>query len=58
MSSSRKKIGRETETVSLRDKLVEAGLSAHIADALQEMPQRRVQLDPRRPFREPGAALD
>jgi len=44
--------------ISLRDKLVETGLSPEIADALGEMPQRRVQLDPRRPFREPGMARD
>ena len=47
-----------TEPISLRDKLVETGLSPEIADALGEMPQRRVQLDPRRPFREPGTARD
>lgn len=41
--------------VALHDKLVEAGLSPPIAKALSEMPQRRVQLDPRKPFREPGA---
>ena len=45
MNSSRKNAGREIETVSLRDKLVETGLSPHIADVLAEMPQRRVQLD-------------
>ncbi|WP_162888081.1 Crp/Fnr family transcriptional regulator [Sphingomonas mesophila] len=44
--------------ISLRDKLVETGLSPEIADALDAMPQRRVQLDPRRPFREPGTARD
>lgn len=44
--------------ISLRDKLVETGLSVEVADALGEMPQRRVQVDPRRPFREPGMARD
>lgn len=44
--------------ISLRDKLVETGLSAEVAEALGEMPQRRVQVDPRRPFREPGMARD
>jgi len=44
--------------ISLRDKLVETGLSAEIAEALADMPQRRVQLDPRRPFREPGMDRD
>ena len=47
-----------TEAISLRDKLVETGLEPHIADALAAMPQRRVQLDPRRPFREPGMSRD
>ena len=46
------------EQISLRDKLVETGLQPEIADALDAMPQRRVQLDPRRPFREPGTARD
>lgn len=44
--------------ISLRDKLVETGLSPDIADALEAMPQRRVQVDPRRPFREPGTSRD
>lgn len=44
--------------ISLRDKLVETGLEPEIADAVGAMPQRRVQLDPRRPFREPGSARD
>lgn len=44
--------------ISLRDKLVETGLSVEVADALGEMPQRRVQVDPRRPFREPGMSRD
>ncbi|MEO8618698.1 MAG: Crp/Fnr family transcriptional regulator [Sphingomicrobium sp.] len=58
MNSSRHKSGQLTDGVALRDRLVEAGLEASIADVIAEMPQRRVQLDPRRPFREPGAARD
>jgi len=41
--------------VSLRETLVSAGLESHLADLLDEMPHRTVQVEPRRPFREPGA---
>jgi CRP-like cAMP-binding protein len=58
LNSSRQKSGQLTDGVALRDRLVEAGLEPTIADAIADMPQRRVQLDPRRPFREPGAARD
>lgn len=58
MNSSRQKSGQLTDGIALRDRLVEAGLDASIADVIAEMPQRRVSLDPRRPFREPGAARD
>ncbi|MEO6580193.1 MAG: Crp/Fnr family transcriptional regulator [Sphingomicrobium sp.] len=40
--------------VILRDTLVKAGLSLPSATALHVMQQRAVQVDPRRPFREPG----
>ena len=40
--------------VSLRETLVSAGLEPHLADLLEEMPHRIVQVEPRRPFREPG----
>jgi CRP-like cAMP-binding protein len=40
--------------VSLRDKLIDAGLEPHLAAMLADMPHRTVQIDPRRPFREPG----
>jgi CRP-like cAMP-binding protein len=40
--------------VSLREKLVDAGLEPQLADLLADMPHRTVQIDPRRPFREPG----
>src|SRR5262252_2106580 len=43
------------ETVSLRETLVSAGLEPHLADLLDEMPHRVVQVEPRRPFREQGA---
>lgn len=47
-----------TPVVSLRDKLVDAGLEPHLADLLADMPHRTVQVDPRRPFREPGTERD
>jgi CRP-like cAMP-binding protein len=46
------------EPVSLKDTLVAAGLQAHLADLLDAMPHRLVQVDARRPFRDPGAARD
>jgi CRP-like cAMP-binding protein len=47
-----------SSSVSLKDALIGAGLPVKVADALSAMPQRQVQLDPRRPFREPGAPRD
>lgn len=44
-----------TQGVSLRETLISAGLAPHLADLLDEMPHRIAQIDPRRPFREPGA---
>jgi len=43
---------------SLRETLVAAGLSLHLADLLEEMPHKLVQVEPRRVFREPGAPRD
>ena len=45
-------------TINLRDKLISAGLATHLADLLDEMPSRTVEVDPRRTFREPGAQRD
>jgi len=42
------------QVVSLRETLVSAGLEPRLADLLDAMPYRLVQLEPRRPFREPG----
>jgi hypothetical protein len=47
-----------TEAVSLRETLVSAGLEPGLADLLDRMPHRTVQVDPRRPFRDPGAPRD
>jgi CRP-like cAMP-binding protein len=44
--------------VALRDKLISAGLEPRHADRLAEMPHKIVQVEPRRPFREPGALRD
>lgn len=44
--------------VSLRDRLIQAGLEEQYADMLVEMPHKVVQVEPRRPFREPGVARD
>ena len=44
--------------VSLRDTLVRAGLEPRLADLLEEMPHRAITVEPRRPFREPGAPRD
>jgi CRP-like cAMP-binding protein len=44
--------------VSLRDTLVSAGLEAHLADLLADMPSKIVQVEPRRPFRDQGVQRD
>jgi CRP-like cAMP-binding protein len=54
MASRRSK--SPTLGVSLRETLVSAGLEPHLADLLDQMPHRTVQVEPRRPFREPGAS--
>ena len=45
-----------TPGVPLRETLISAGLAVDLADLLAEMPHRIVQVEPRRPFREPGVA--
>lgn len=47
-----------TRGVSLRETLVSAGLDPHLADLLDQMPHKVVQVDPRRPFREPLVQRD
>ena len=44
--------------VSLRDTLIAAGLGTHLADILDEMPHKVLQVEPRRAFREPGVPRD
>lgn len=43
-----------TPGVSLRETLISAGLSPEQADVLAKIPHRVLQVEPRRPFREPG----
>ena len=43
-----------TPGVSLRETLISAGLPAEQADVLAKIPHRVLQVEPRRPFREPG----
>jgi CRP-like cAMP-binding protein len=47
-----------TQAVSLRETLIAAGLEPYLADMLNEMPHKVVQVEPRRPFREPGLPRD
>ena len=44
-----------TRGVPLRETLISAGLAPYLADLLNDMPHRVVQVEPRRPFREPAA---
>ena len=48
----------EDSEVSMRDRLVKAGLEPRFADKLIDMPHRLVAVDPKRTFREPGVARD
>jgi CRP-like cAMP-binding protein len=44
--------------VSLRDTLINAGLDAKYVDLFEALPHKVLHVDPRRPFREPGAPRD
>ncbi len=44
--------------VMLKETLIAAGLEAHLAQMLDEMPHRVIEVDARRSFREPGAMRD
>ncbi|MCL6682614.1 Crp/Fnr family transcriptional regulator [Sphingomonas alba] len=41
-------------SVSLKETLTKAGLAPELAALLEQMPHRTIQVDARRPFREPG----
>jgi CRP-like cAMP-binding protein len=47
-----------TQAVSLRETLVSAGLDPRLSDILDQISHKLVQVEPRRPFREPGALRD
>src|SRR5690349_13772688 len=58
MLASRRSGSTAETKVSLRETLIDAGLTPELADELDAMPQRVVQIDPRRPFRDSGAPRD
>jgi len=55
MQPSRRPRAAAVPRVSLKDTLVKAGLERELAQLLEDMPHRVVHVDPKRPFREPGA---
>jgi CRP-like cAMP-binding protein len=54
MPASRRSTAAAAGGVSLSDALTAAGLDPRLVELLAEMPHKIVQVDPRRPFREPG----
>ena len=58
MQSSRRPRAAAAPRVSLKETLIAAGLHADLAQLLEDMPNRLLQVDPKRPFREPGAPRD
>jgi len=48
----------EESGVTVRDRLVQAGLDPNFADLFMNMPHKVVHVEPRRPFREPGVPRD
>jgi CRP-like cAMP-binding protein len=58
MQSSRRPRGAAAPRISLKETLIAGGLEPEIAERLANMPHKLVQVDSRRPFREPGAPRD
>ncbi len=59
MNQASRRSGPTAEvTVSLRETLIAAGLRPDLAAELEAMPHKLVQVDPKRPFREPGVPRD
>ena len=58
MLASRRSGSTAESAVSLRETLIAAGLAPNLADELEAMPQKVVQIDPRRPFRDSGVPRD
>ena len=48
----------EESGVSVRDRLVQAGLDSRLAELFLNMPHKVIYAEPRRPFREPGVPRD
>ena len=58
MLASRRSGSTAESAVSLRETLIDAGLTPNLADELDAMPHRVLHIDPRRPFRDSGAPRD
>ena len=58
MHASRRTGSTAAARVSLGETLVAAGLEPKLAAKLEAMPHKTIQVDARRPFREPGAPRD
>ena len=58
MLASRRSGTTAESSVSLRETLISAGLAPDLADELDRIPHRSVQIDPRRPFRDSGVPRD
>ena len=58
MQSSRRPRAAAAPRVSLKETLEAAGLAPELAQLLEDMPHRVIQVDPKRPFRDPGAPRD
>lgn len=58
MPMSRRSTAASGAGLSLGDMLTTAGLDPHLVSLLEGLPHRTIQVDPRRPFREPGGPRD
>ena len=58
MHASRRSASPAAARVSLGETLIAAGLEPKLAAKLEAMPRKAFQVDPRRPFREPGTPRD
>jgi len=58
MLASRRSGSTAGSSVSLRETLISAGLDPDLADEMDRIPHKIVQIDPRRPFRDSGVPRD
>ena len=58
MLASRRSGPTAGSSVSLRETLISAGLRPDLADELDRIPHKVVQVDPRRPIRDTGVLRD